>query len=220
MGYQAEISYLLSIPADEIIRVVLEEAIKDLKITPEEQNLIDGIKSDLSGFKTELTPVGTNKLTKVGLQLLLIKQRNFLKNLVYKTYERAKSDNNFTEDGKMIYKVLVNKVDEIIATKIGMFLSLNLDEPHFLMVHRLIGEKFTNLCATIMMDVYSAKINQTDDVVNYLDIKRMADEFSSEDTKREFILKFKEVLRSLSEKDIKTPNQLINAIDDLISRVK
>ncbi|MHA1975020.1 MAG: hypothetical protein ACTSW1_18665 [Candidatus Hodarchaeales archaeon] len=219
MGYQAEISYLLSIPADEIIRVVLEEAIKDLKITPEEQNLIEGIKKDLADFKTELTPVGTTKLTKVGLQLLLIKQRNFLKKLVNRTYTRAKVDEKMSEDERRIYKVLANKVDEIIATKIGMFLSLNLDEPHFLMVHRLIGEKFTNLCASIMMDVYSEKINHANDATTYLDLKRMADEFSSEETKKEFILKFQEVLRSLSEKNIKSPNDLINAIDQLISKV-
>ena len=85
MDFQKELSYLLSIPSDEIIRVILEEAVKDLKITKEEQHIIDGVRNDLSKYSSTFVFPGSTKITKTGLQLLLIQQRTFLRRLVSKT---------------------------------------------------------------------------------------------------------------------------------------
>ena len=214
MDYQKELSYLLSIPSDEIIRVILEEAIKDLKITKEEQNIIDGVRNDLTDYSATFTMPGSRTITKTGLQLLLIQQRTFLRKLVSKTYHRLNDDKLISEDEKKLYRVLVNKVDEVIATKIGMFLSLNLEEPHFLMLHKTIGEQFTNLCASIILDIYCERINETKR--SLVDLESLSKEFNSEQTRKEFVIRFQRSIQKLSEIRISTPSQLIQNLNNLI----
>lgn len=43
-----ELSYLLKLPAEEILKAVLHEALKDLRITTEEESLLNGLKQDLT----------------------------------------------------------------------------------------------------------------------------------------------------------------------------
>ncbi|MFX0183101.1 MAG: hypothetical protein ACFE95_08485 [Candidatus Hodarchaeota archaeon] len=207
-----ELDDLLAIPSDEIVRVVMDEATRDLKITPEEQYLIDGIHVDLQAFTTQFTLPETRKITKAELQVLLIKQRKFLKELVNKTLTRAKEDNKLSIDERNICKVLLNNVDEIIATKIEMFLSLDLNEPHFLMLHKLIGEQFTNLSATLMMDIYSEKTTEEESS----NILKISTEFDREETNREFMLRFHKVLQKLSKIPMDTPADLVSALDSII----
>ncbi|WP_455142172.1 hypothetical protein [Candidatus Hodarchaeum mangrovi] len=214
MDYQKELSYLLSIPSDEIIRVILEEAVKDLKITKEEQYIIDGVRNDLSNYSSTFTLPGSSKITKTGLQLLLIQQRSFLRSIVTKTYKRLSEDNLISEDENKLYRVLVNKVDEVIATKIGMFLSLNLEEPHFLMLHKTIGEQFTNLCASIILDIYCERVNNTQR--SFVDLESLSREFNSELTQKEFVIRFQKSLQKLSEMKISSPSQLIQNLNSLI----
>ncbi len=214
MDYQKELSYLLSIPSDEIIRVILEEAVKDLKITKEEQYIIDGVRNDLSNYSSTFTLPGSSKITKTGLQLLLIQQRSFLRSIVTKTYKRLSEDNLISEDENKLYRVLVNKVDEVIATKIGMFLSLNLEEPHFLMLHKTIGEQFTNLCASIILDIYCERVNNTQR--SFVDLESLSREFNSELTQKEFVIRFQKSLQKLGEMKISSPSQLIQNLNSLI----
>jgi len=214
MDYQKELSYLLSIPSDEIIRVILEEAVKDLKITKEEQYIIDGVRNDLSNYSSTFILTGSSKITKTGLQLLLIQQRSFLRSIVTKTYKRLSEDNLISEDENKLYRVLVNKVDEVIATKIGMFLSLNLEEPHFLMLHKTIGEQFTNLCASIILDIYCERVNNTQR--SFVDLESLSREFNSELTQKEFVIRFQKSLQKLGEMKISSPSQLIQNLNSLI----
>ncbi|WP_455464045.1 hypothetical protein [Candidatus Hodarchaeum mangrovi] len=214
MDYQKELSYLLSIPSDEIIRVILEEAVKDLKITKEEQYIIDGVRNDLSNYSSTFTLPRSSKITKTGLQLLLIQQRSFLRSIVTKTYKRLSEDNLISEDENKLYRVLVNKVDEVIATKIGMFLSLNLEEPHFLMLHKTIGEQFTNLCASIILDIYCERVNNTQR--SFVDLESLSREFNSELTQKEFVIRFQKSLQKLGEMKISSPSQLIQNLNSLI----
>ncbi|MFX0150189.1 MAG: hypothetical protein ACFFAJ_05375 [Candidatus Hodarchaeota archaeon] len=203
---------LLSIPSDDIIRIVLDEATRDLTITPEEQYLIDGIQADLQEFTAQIKVPDTRKITKEELQVLLIQQRKFLKELVNKTLTRAKKDDKLSIDERNICKVLLNNVDEIIATKIESFLSLDLEEPHFLMLHKLIGEQFANLTATIMMDIYSEKA--IDD--KKWNILKISKEFDEEEANREFMHRFQLVLQKLSRFPMDTPTDLISALDSIL----
>jgi len=214
MDFQKELSYLLSIPSDEIIRVILEEAVKDLKITKEEQHIIDGVRNDLSKYSTTFAFPGSTKITKTGLQLLLIQQRTFLRRLVSKTYKRLREDNLISEDERRLYRVLVNKVDEVIAIKIGMFLSLNLEEPHFLMLHKAIGDQFTNLCASIILDIYCERVNEKER--SFVNLESLSTEFNSEQTRKEFVIRFQKSLQRLSEMKISSPSQLIQNLNNLI----
>ncbi|MFX0174480.1 MAG: hypothetical protein ACFE9L_21595 [Candidatus Hodarchaeota archaeon] len=203
---------LLSIPSDEIIKVVLNEATRDLEITPEEQYLIDGIQADLEEFTAQITIPDTRKITKEELQVLLIQQRKFLKELVNKTLNRAKKDDKLSMDERNICKVLLNNVDEIIAAKIELFLSFDLEEPHFLMLHKIIGEQFASLSATIMMDIYSEKA-VSDKKRNILKISK---EFDEEEANREFMHRFQLVLQKLSKFPMDTPADLISALDSIL----
>lgn len=212
INFKKELDDLLSIPSDEIVRVVLDEATRDLKITPEEQYLIDGIEADLQEFTTQFTLPKTRKITKAELQVLLIEQRKLLKELVNKTLTRAKKDDKLSIDERNICKVLLNNIDEIIATKIETYLSLDLKEPHFLMLHKLIGEQFTSLSATLMMDIYSEKTTE-DKNRNMLKISK---EFDREETNREFMSRFHVVLQKLSKVPMDTPADLISALDSIL----
>jgi hypothetical protein len=131
---------------------------------------------------------------------------------VNKTLTRAKKDDKLSIDERNICKVLLSKVDEIIATKIETFLSLDLKEPHFLMLHELIGEQFTNLSATLMMDIYSEKTTE-DKNRNILKISK---EFDREETNREFMSRFHVVLQKLSKVPMDTPADLISALDSIL----
>jgi hypothetical protein len=203
---------LLSIPSDKIISVVLDEATRDLKITPEEQYLIDGIQADLEEFTAQITIPDTRKITKEELHILLIQQRKFLKELVNKTLDRAKKDDKLSIDERNICKVLLNNVDEIIANKIESFLSFDLEEPHFLMLHKLIGEQFSNLSATIMMDIYSEKAIEGKN----WNILKVSKEFDKEEANREFMCRFQLALQKLSKFPMDTPADLISALDSIL----
>ena len=158
-----EISNLLKMPSDEIMKVVLQEALKDLTITAEEQVLIAGVKHDLSIHSEKIPKLRTDHLfTKDEIQILLIKQRRILKEIVSNTYKRAEADGVISSDEMSICRVLLHKVDEIAASKISMF--MNLDsltiKPNLLVLHEKIGQKFSSLTATLIMDIFSEKVKE------------------------------------------------------------
>jgi hypothetical protein len=214
--YNSELSYLLTLPAKEIIREVIEEALKDLTITNEEQKLLDGIKRDLiDNNKKFFDKMPQNK---EELQLLLIEQRNILKKIVNNTYNRAKVDGIISSDELSIYRTLLYKVDEITAKKITIFLNLELDakEPQILKLHNKIGDTFSNLSATIIMDILAEKLSSQKD--GSKSIKEIIHKISSDDVNKEFMIRFSTVLRELSKIPMDHPMDLIAAMDILLNK--
>ncbi|MFX0124952.1 MAG: hypothetical protein ACFFAE_15075 [Candidatus Hodarchaeota archaeon] len=215
-----EITYLLRMPSEEIMRVVLQEAMKDLTITPEEQELISGIKYDLSIYSERIPKMGTNHpFTRNEIQILLIKQRRILKEIVSNTYKRAEEDGIITSDEMNICRVLLHKVDEIAAAKINMFMTLDslTTKPNLLVLHDKIGQKFSSLTATIIMDIFSEKVKRHEEKPN--DIQKVISEFSSDDTNKEFISRFRGVLLKLIELPIENPEDLLTNMDQILDEM-
>lgn len=216
-----EISYLLGMPSEEIMKVVLQEALKDLTVTPEEQALISGIKHDLSIYSKKIPKLDSERspFTKNEIQILLIKQRRILKKIVSNTYKRAEVDGTISSDEMEIYRALLHKVDEITARKISMFMNFDsLDPvaktPHLLTLHEKIGQKFTNLTATIIMNIFSEKVKMHEG--KYQNIQEVIREFSSEKTNKEFVLKFIEALQELAKLPMENPKDLIVGMDHIL----
>lgn len=214
-----DISFLLRMPSDEIMRVVLQEALKDLTITPEEQALIAGIEHDLKIHSKKVPKLDSHPFSKNELQILLIKQRKILKEIVSNTYKRAEADGTISEDEMNIYRVLLHKVDEITARKISMFMNLDLliTKPHLLVLYDTIGEKFSSITATIIMDIFSEKVKMHEEKLG--NIQEVINEFSSEDTNREFISRFRGILRELAKLPMDNPRDLIASMDQILNKM-
>jgi len=215
-----EISYLLRMPSEEIMREVLQEALKDLTITPEEQALIAGIEHDLS-IHSERIPLldKDHPFSRNEVQILLLKQRRILKEIVSNTYKRAKADGTISSDEMNLYRVLLHKVDEITAKKISMFMNFDslTSRPNLLVMQEKISQKFSSLTATIIMNIFSNKVKQHEERPS--DIQNVINEFSSDETNREFIIQFREVLLELSRVPMENPNDLIANMDHILNRL-
>ena len=215
-----EISYLLRMPSEEIMREVLQEALKDLTITSEEQVLIAGIEHDLSIHSERIPKLDKgHPFSKNEVQILLLKQRRILKEIVSNTYKRAEADGTISSDEMNIYRVLLHKVDEITAKKISMFMNFDslATKPNLLSMHDKIGQKFSSLTATLIMNIFSEKVRQHEEKPS--DIQKVINEFSSDDTNREFIGRFREVLFELSRTPMENPTELIMRIDQILNRL-
>ncbi len=215
-----EITYLLRMPSEEIMRVVLQEALKDLTITPEEQVLIAGIEHDLSIHSERIPKLGTgHPFSRNEVQILLIKQRRILKEIVSNTYKRAEADGTISSDEMNIYRVLLHKVDEITAKKISMFMNFDslTTKPNLLVLHTKIGQKFSSLTATIIMNIFSEKVKKHEEKPS--DIQKVINELSSEYTNKEFIEKFREILLELAAIPMENPNDLIANMDQILSKM-
>ncbi len=213
-----EISYLLRLPSDEIMKVVLQEALKDLTITPEEQSLIAGIEHDLLIHSEKIPKLDSNNnlFTKDEIQILLIKQRRILKEIVSNTYKRAEADGTISADEMNIYRVLLHKVDEITAKKISMFMNLDslTNKPHLLVLHDIIGQKFSSIAATIIMDIFSERVKKHEESPS--SIQEVIREFSSEDTNKEFVSKFRRSLKELLKLPMEDPKDLLVGMDQIL----
>ena len=215
-----EISYLLRIPSEEIMRGVLQEALKDLTITPEEQVLITGIDHDLSIYSERIPKLDkAHPFSRNEVQILLLKQRRILKEIVSNTYKRAKANGTISSDEMNIYRILLHKVDEITAKKINMFINYDTlaSKPNLLMMHEKIGQKFSSLTATIIMNIFSDKVKQHEEKPS--DIQKVINEFSSDETNKEFITRFREVLLELSRLPMDSPNDLISNMDQILNNL-
>ncbi|MFX1517069.1 MAG: hypothetical protein ACFFC6_12275 [Promethearchaeota archaeon] len=215
-----EISYLLRMPSEEIMRGVLQEALKDLTITPEEQVLIAGIEHDLSIHSERIPKFDkSHPFSRNEVQILLLKQRRILKEIVSNTYKRAEADGTVSSDEMNIYRVLLHKVDEITAKKITMFMNYDSLErkPNLLMMHDKIGQKFSSLMATIIMNIFSDKVKQHEEKPS--DIQKVINEFSSDETNREFVIRFKKVLLELSKIPMDSPYDLIASMDQILNKL-
>ncbi|MHA2244995.1 MAG: hypothetical protein ACXADY_08505 [Candidatus Hodarchaeales archaeon] len=213
-----DISYLLRMPSEEIMRVVLQEALKDLTITSEEQALIAGIKHDLSIHSEKIPKLDSfdHPFSKNELQILLIKQRRILKEIVLNTYKRAEADGTISTDEMNIYRVLLHKVDEITAQKISMFMNLDslTTKPHLLVLHEKIGQKFSSIAATIIMNIFSERVKKHEESPS--SIQEVIREFSSEDTNKEFITRFRRSLKELLKLPIEDPEDLLVGMDQIV----
>ena len=217
-----EISYLLRLPSEEIMKAILQEALKDLKITTEEEKLISGIKSDFITKIKQLTRVDrTSPFTKQELQYLLLEQRNLLKEIVSNTYNRAFADGILSTDEMGIYRALIQKVDEIIARKIGLFMDLDLNtkEPHLFCFHSKIGQAFSSLTATIIMNIFSEELNRNQEYPKKDSIQEAVDNFTSEKHNQEFIARFKGALRELINTQTINPSELLKEVNELIDKI-
>ena len=215
-----EISYLLSLPSEEIMRGVLQEALKDLTITPEEKVLIAGIEHDLSIHSERIPKLDKNHpFSRNEVQILLLKQRRILKEIVSNTYKRAEADGTISSDEMNIYRVLLHKVDEITAKKITMFMNYDslTSKPNLLMMHDKIGQKFSSLTATIIMNIFSDKVKQHEEKPS--DIQKVINEFSSDETNREFVIRFKKVLLELSRIPMDSPYDLVAGMDQILNKL-
>ena len=215
-----EISYLLSLPSEEIMRGVLQEALKDLTITPEEKVLIAGIEHDLSIHSERIPKLDKNHpFSRNEVQILLLKQRRILKEIVSNTYKRAEADGTISSDEMNIYRVLLHKVDEITAKKITMFMNYDslTSKPNLLMMHDKIGQKFSSLTATIIMNIFSDKVKQHEEKPS--DIQKVINEFSSDETNREFVIRFKKVLLELTRIPMDSPYDLVAGVDQILNKL-
>ncbi len=216
-----DISYLLRMPSDEIMRVVLQEALKDLTITAEEQTLIAGIEHDLSIHSEKIPKLDSkdHPFSKSEIQILLIKQRRILKEIVTNTYKRAEVDGTVSADEMNIYRTLLHKVDEITAKKISMFMNLDLlsTEPHLLVLHDIIGQKFSSITATLIMDIFSEKVRRHEQKLD--NIQDVIEEFSSDDSNREFISRFRGILLKIVNFPMENPKDLLVGIDQILNQM-
>ncbi|MHA1968608.1 MAG: hypothetical protein ACW964_12475 [Candidatus Hodarchaeales archaeon] len=216
-----EISYLLRLPSEEIMKAVLQEALKDLEITVEEEILISGLKKDLIAKTKQLPKLDrTSPFTKQELQYLLIEQRNKLKEIIRNTYNRAFDDKLVTIDEMNIYRTLIHKVDEISAKKIGLFIDLDLNtkEPHLFSFHSKIGQAFSSLTATIIMDIFTQELNSNQVYPDKETIQDVVDSFSSEESNKEFIIRFKGALRKLINIPTNNPSDFVKELNEIIDR--
>ena len=217
-----ELYYILQLQSEEILKAVLQEALKDLRITAEEEALLAGLKHDLMLKSDQLTKFDRNSpFTKHELQFLLIEQRNLLREIVSNTYARASADGIISSDEMNIYRTLLRKVDEITAKKIGMFIDLDLTTktPHLFSFHPKIGQIFSDLTASIIMDIFSKDVNLNELYSNGETIQDAVDKFSSEESNKMFITRFKEVLEELMKSPIETPAELIVEINRIIDKI-
>ncbi|MFX0084621.1 MAG: hypothetical protein ACFFAU_03025 [Candidatus Hodarchaeota archaeon] len=217
-----EISYLLKLPTEEILKAVLQEALKDLRITAEEEALLAGLKHDLALKTKQFAKFDkSSPFTKQELQFLLIEQRNVLREIVSNTYNRASADGIISADEMSIYRALLRKVDEITAKKIGMFIDIDLTtkEPHIFTFHPKIGRIFSDLTATIIMDIFSKNVKMNKLHSNEETIQTIVDKFSSEESNKLFIARFKEVLEDLVKCPIESPAELIVEINRIIDKM-
>lgn len=214
-----DISYLLKLPSEEIMKVVLQEALKDLTITPEERDLVAGIKHDLSIHSEKIPKLESLPFSKNEIQILLIKQRRILKEIVLNTYKRAKADGTISTDEMNIYRALLHKVDEITAKKISMFMNLDLlsTKPHLLVLHDVIGQKFSSITATIIMDIFSEKVKRHEHKIE--NIQEVMTEFSSDSTNKEFISRFRKVLLKLADYPMENPKDLMIGMDQILNQM-
>ncbi len=218
-----EISYLLKMPSEQILKAVLQEALSDLQISSDEEILIAGLREDLFS-QTEKLPKfdTTSPLTKDELQLILIKQRALLRDIVAKTYERARADGIITTDEMAIYRALLHKVDQITADKISMFLDLDLEthEPHLLTFHQKVGQAFANLTATLIMDIFSERMIDYDQQPNLKEqhLENMINVFSSDRTNKDFIDRFSRSLKDLSILPIQKPTDILKNIEEVLKK--
>lgn len=148
-----------------------------------------------------------------------MEQRNNLKELVSRTYHRAKSDGIISEDELRIYRAILLKVDEIIATKISMFFKNDFDQrdSNILVLHKKIGELFSNLSASIIMDMFSKNILE-----RKLSQKQFNDiiaDFSSGEKNKEFVVRFTNALKKLISVPMNDPTDLMAAMDYLIENL-
>jgi hypothetical protein len=217
-----EFTYLLKLPSEEILKAVLQEALKDLRITAEEEALLAGLKHDLALKSDQLTKFDKNSpFTKQELQFLLIEQRNILREIVTNTYNRATADGIISTDEMSIYRALLRKVDEITARKIGMFIDIDLTtkEPHLFSFHPKIGSIFSDLTASIIMDIFSKDVKMNQLYANGEVIQNVIEKFSSEESNKEFVSRFKGVLEEIVKSAIESPTELIFEINRIIDKM-
>jgi len=217
-----ELSYLLKLPAEEILKAVLQEALKDLRITTEEESLLNGLKQDLTLKTNQFIKLDkTSPLTRQELQFLLIEQRKELREIVSNTYTRACTDGIISTDEMGIYRTLLHKVDEITAKKISLFIDLDLTtkESHLLSYHPKIGKIFSDLTATLIMDIFSEETNISDLESRGSTIQDAVDKFSSEKSNHKFMSRFKLVLEELIKIPIESPAELISEINRIIDTI-
>ncbi len=217
-----EISYLLRLPSEEIMKAILQEALKDLKITREEEKLISWLKSDFSTKIKQLTTVDrTSPFTKQELQYILLEQRNLLKEIVSNTYNRAFANGILSTDEMSIYRVLIQKVDEITVNKIGLFMDLDLNtkEPHLFCFHSKIGQAFSSLTATIIMDIFSEELVDNQKSPKKDSIQDVVDKCSSEKHNQEFITRFKGILQELIDIQTNSPSGFLKEVNQLIDKI-
>ncbi len=217
-----ELLYLLKLPSEEILKAVLQEALKDLRITAEEEALLAGLKHDLSLKSDQLTKFDkSSPFTRNELQFLLIEQRNLLREIVSNTYARASADGIISADEMNIYRTLLRKVDEIIAKKIGLFIDLDLStkSPHLFSFHPKIGQIFADLTASIIMDIFSKDVKMNKIYSKGETIQDAVDKFSSEESNKKFIARFKDVLEELMKCPMESPAELIVEVNRIIDRM-
>ncbi|MFW9904841.1 MAG: hypothetical protein ACFFFH_10955 [Candidatus Thorarchaeota archaeon] len=215
-----EISHLLRILSEEIMREVLQEAIKELTITPEDQVLIAGIEHDLSIHSERIPKLDKgHPFSRNEVQILLLKQRRILNEIVSNTYKRAEADGTISSDERNIYRVLLHKGDEITAKKNSLFLNFDslTAKPNLLIMHDKIGQKFSSLTATIIMNIFSEKVEQHEEKPS--DIHKIINEFSSDNTNTEFISQYREVLYELSRIPMENTQELITNIYQILNRL-
>lgn len=200
------------------MRVVLQEALKDLTITPEEQALIAGIEHDLSIHSEKIPKLDSydHPFSKNEIQILLIKQRQILKEIVSNTYKRAEADGRISADEMNIHRVLLHKVDEITAKKISMFMNLDslTTKPQLLVLHDLIGQKFSSIAATIIMDIFADRVKKHEE--NPSTIQEVIREFSSEDTNKEFVSRFRRALKEIIKLPMEDLKDLLASMDQIL----
>jgi len=121
---------LIQIPIAEIIEEILKEAARDLKITAEESDLINGIKADLSDYETEYQKLlaifdsGTN-ITKPILEGLIDEQNDIFLKLIEDTSTRIEADGTISKDEISLFKHLAKKLDSLINQRSNRLASIN-----------------------------------------------------------------------------------------------
>ncbi len=221
-----EIDYLLKLPANEIMKAVLEEAFKDLIISDDEKILIAGLNEDLKILNEKYPPfdnIDPNQpLPKDKIQFYLLKQRILLKNLVAKTYQRAFADGIISEDEQKINQTLLRKVDEITAKKMSLFINLNsiVGQSNIITFQKKIGELFSTLTAIIILNVLSDKLQtQESEDLTKLTYQNLTKEFSSEEANKEFMKRFREILRKISELPMDQPIDLLLQMNHIMNEL-
>lgn len=113
-----EAKQLFDLPAEEILRAVIQEAKKDAQITPDEQALITGIEEDLQHYESTLTKADEDKIyTEDEIKDL----EKALKSILMNSLKRAQQDRKVTKDEEAIILALVRKIEDVIAEKLKLF---------------------------------------------------------------------------------------------------
>lgn len=221
-----EITDLLKLPANELMKAVLEEAFKDLKISNEEKMLIAGLNDDLKILMNKYPSIPQidpeKPLPKDKIQFYLLKQRILLKELVAKTHQRAQKNGILSHDELGIYQALLRKVDEITANKMCSFMNLDLleDQPNILIFQKKIGDLFSSLTATIILNVLAEKVQSKESQdLEKISYQLLSKEFSSDEANKEFMIRFKQILKKISNLPMNHPMDLLIQMNHIMNEL-